>query len=128
MGGLKGPPSFSTFYPDGTKERCTQVSLDLIQQSSFLFPPTVPGVSFQFAERKLKGTVLNGKKATVGDLMGDGSKLTFSFPQRFFLFLFLFKFCFLLLLFPYFSLLSFKIKLFPYLSLSIERRPPKRSL
>lgn len=79
---LKGPPSITTFDTESILDRCTEVSLDVIQQSWFLFPPTDAGVSFQFAERRQPGVVLNGNGATVGTVMGDGSRLTFSNPER----------------------------------------------
>ena len=61
--------------------------MSLIQRSWFLFPPSSTAVSFQFANRKDRGIVLNEKMVTVGEVVGDGSKYVF-----FFFFWFLFSF------------------------------------
>ena len=75
-------PFFLYFSPSliiisSISDLCTEVSLYLIKSSWFQFPRASASVSFQFAKRKTGGVVLNEKKATVGEIRGDGSRYGF---------------------------------------------------
>ena len=75
---VKGPSSIMTFVDSSVAYRCSSVDMYLVRSSFFSNSKSAPAVSFVFANEIPQGVVVNQNKATVGQLMGDGSILTFS--------------------------------------------------
>ena len=78
---VKGPSSFAFFDPNSVSERCSEVNLASIKQSWFASPEVDTAVSFQFEKPRPLGIVVNDDRATVGELVGDGTEITFSRPD-----------------------------------------------
>ena len=78
---MKGPSSFAFFDPNSVSARCSEVNLATIKQSWFASPDVDTAVSFQFEKARPLGIVVNNDRATVGELVGDGSEITFSRPE-----------------------------------------------
>jgi hypothetical protein len=62
--------------------RCSNVNMSLVRSSFFSAPKSAPAVSFVFASELPQGVVVNQKRATIGQLMGDGSILSFGNVDR----------------------------------------------
>ena len=75
---LKGPSSSVQFGSSSITYGCVFVNLSLVYEAWFQAPPTIPTISFRFQNPHTKGIVLNTRGATVGELVGDGTVLTFS--------------------------------------------------
>ena len=78
---VKGPSSFAFFDPNSVTARCSEANLATIKQSWFASPDVDTAVSFQFEKARPLGIVVNDHRATVGELVGDGTEISFSRPE-----------------------------------------------
>lgn len=79
---VKGPSSRMIFVNDSVEYRCSNVEMSLVRSSFFSATKSAPAVSFVFANEIPQGVVVNSNRATIGQLMGDGSILSFDEVER----------------------------------------------
>jgi hypothetical protein len=79
---VKGPSSTMTFDLDSVVSRCSDVNMSLVRSSTFSTSKSPPAVSFVFAREIPQGVTVNQNQATIGQLMGDGSILSFERLDR----------------------------------------------
>jgi len=71
-----------TFDLDSVSSRCSSVNMSLVRSSFFSASKSAPAVSFVFANEIPQGVTVNHNKATIGQIMGDGSILEFDRIDR----------------------------------------------
>jgi len=79
---VKGPSGRVTFAEFAIRRGCSLLNLSIVNEAWFDATVADVAVSFRFEDHNTRGTVRNDDQATVGELVGDGTVISFEKPGR----------------------------------------------